>query len=304
MIGLKLKNETAALQSVILGIAQNNGGTPLISEAYDPKSIEHIKAGTYPIEQDMCRELEGFLKILLSYDVKVYRPNVVPDCNQIFTRDIGFVIEDVFIKSNILPNREKEIEAIDFILKQINPDEIISLPEDAHIEGGDVILWDDYIFIGVYSGTDYSDLITARTNLAGAQFIKELFPDKKVKVFELIKSNTNPRANALHLDCCFQPIGVNKAIIYKDGFINNQDYHYLVSLFGIENLFHITQEEMYLMYSNIFSITNNIIVSESSFTRLNDWLRKEHFIVEEISFAEISKQEGLLRCATLPLKRI
>lgn len=304
MIEINLKNETAPLQSVILGVAQNNGGTPLVSEVYDPKSLEHVKAGTYPVEEDMCSELEGFLKILQKYSVKVYRPRVVPFCNQIFTRDIGFVVENMFIKSNILPNRGEEIQAIDFILEQINSDSIINLPEDAHIEGGDVILWGDYIFIGVYSGSDYSDLITARTNLTGAHFIKGLFPNKKVKIVELIKSNSNPRANALHLDCCFQPIGLDKAIIYKEGFIDSQDYDYLVALFGIENLFHISQEEMYLMYSNVFSIGNNIVVSESNFTRLNDWLRKEHFVVEEIPFAEIAKQEGLLRCVTLPLKRM
>ncbi|MEY2703223.1 MAG: hypothetical protein RLY43_1861, partial [Bacteroidota bacterium] len=39
------------------------------------------------------------------------------------------------------------------------------------------------------------------------------------------------------------------------------------------------------------------------FTRLNNWLRKKGFTVEEIPYAEISKQEGLLRCSTLPLIR-
>jgi N-dimethylarginine dimethylaminohydrolase len=32
-------------------------------------------------------------------------------------------------------------------------------------------------------------------------------------------------------------------------------------------------------------------------------LRKKGFIVEEVSYAEISKQEGLLRCTTMPLIR-
>jgi hypothetical protein len=32
------------------------------------------------------------------------------------------------------------------------------------IEGGDVMLWDDHIFIGTYKGSDYKDYITARTN--------------------------------------------------------------------------------------------------------------------------------------------
>jgi hypothetical protein len=29
----------------------SNGETPSIAEAYDPKSLEHILAGTYPVEK-------------------------------------------------------------------------------------------------------------------------------------------------------------------------------------------------------------------------------------------------------------
>ena len=60
---------------------------------------------------------------------------------------------------------------------------------------------------------------------------------------------------------------------------------------------------MYHMNSNVFSIAPNIVVSEQNFTRLNTWLREQGITVEEIPYAEISKQEGLLRCSTLPLIR-
>jgi N-dimethylarginine dimethylaminohydrolase len=53
----------------------------------------------------------------------------------------------------------------------------------------------------------------------------------------------------------------------------------------------------------VFSINNKVVVSEKNFIRLNTWLREKGFIVEEIPYAEISKQEGLLRCSTLPLIR-
>ena len=81
------------------------------------------------------------------------------------------------------------------------------------------------------------------------------------------------------------------------------DYQYLVDLFGKENLFHIEREEMYNMCSNVFSISPEVVVSEKNFTRLNQWLRSQGFTVEEIPYSEIAKQEGLLRCSTLPLCR-
>lgn len=303
-IQLHIENETSQLREVVLGTAISNGAMPTLEEAYDPKSREHIKAGTYPIEQDMVKEMTEFEKVLQKYGVTIYRPKVIDNYNQIFSRDIGFVIDDKFIKSNILPDREKELDAIDYVLDRIDSDKIVTLPEDCHIEGGDVMPHFDYIFIGTYRGDDYSDFITARTNEKGVQAIQDLFPSKKVKSFNLRKSNTIAQDNALHLDCCFQPVGKGKAIIHKNGFLVQEEYEWLVNLFGKENVFEITKEEMYDMTSNVFSISEEVVVSDKYFVRLNNWLRDQGITVEEISYREIAKQEGLLRCSTLPLRRI
>jgi N-dimethylarginine dimethylaminohydrolase len=303
MLELKVNNETARLRAVVLGTAVSVGPTPSVDEAYDPKSLEHILAGTYPVEKDMVIEMEALNKVLQKYDVTVFRPELIENYNQIFTRDIGFVIDGIFIKSNILPEREGELDAIQYVIDKMDPKKVVRPPEEVHIEGGDVMLWDDHIFIGTYKGGDYASYITARTNLQGVQFIKDLFPNKIVKEFDLVKSKIEARDNALHLDCCFQPVGADKGIIYKSGFREEADYMYLVNVFGKENLFHITREEMYKMNSNIFSIDSDVVVSEKNFSRLNNWLRDNGFTVEEIPYAEISKQEGLLRCSTLPLIR-
>ncbi|MCG9793946.1 dimethylarginine dimethylaminohydrolase family protein [Flavobacterium algicola] len=303
MIELNINNETDKLKAVVLGLANSNGPVPKVEETYDPKSMEHILAGTYPLEEDMVNEMTCFETVLLKYDVTVYRPKLIQNYNQIFTRDIGFVIGDVFVKSNILPEREQELDAIQFIIDSINPSKVVKPPLEVHIEGGDVMLWGNHVFVGTYKGSDYKDYITARTNKEGVAYIKAMFPDKIVKEFDLIKSKLEARDNALHLDCCFQPVGKDKGIIYKRGFREEADYLYLVDLFGKDNLFHVKRNEMYNMNSNVFSIDTNVVVSEQKFTRLNNWLRSKGFIVEEIPYAEIAKQEGLLRCSTLPLIR-
>lgn len=303
MLQLHVTNETAPLQAVVLGAAKSNGKTPKIEEAYDPKSIEHIKAGTYPKEEDMVFEMEAVEKVLKKHKVKVYRPEIIENYNQIFSRDIAFVIDDFIIKSNILPDRISELDAIQHVFNEINPTKIITPPDEVHIEGGDVMLHNDYIFIGTYKGSDYPKYITARTNVQAVEFIKELFPNKKVVEFNLKKSNTNPYENALHLDCCFQPVGNGKAIIHKDGFLEESEYLFLINLFGKENVFHITKEEMYAMNSNIFSISPEVVISEKNFTRLNNWLQNQNILVEKVPYSEIAKQEGLLRCSTLPLIR-
>ena len=303
MLKLNVQDETSRLRSVVLGTAKSCGPVPRPEEAYDPKSLEHILAGTYPVEADMVREMDGFAQVFAKYDVQVFRPRVLMDCNQIFSRDIAFVIDNKLVKANILPDREKEFQAIKYVLSKIDEDQIIHPPKEVHIEGGDVMPWGEYIFMGTYTGADYADYITARTNKEAVDFIAGQFPNKKIKAFELRKSNTNARENALHLDCCFQPVGRNKAILHKNGFLRAEEYQWLLDFFGRDNVFEISKEEMYNMVSNVFSISPNVVVSERNFTRLNNWLRELGFTVEEIAYAEIAKQEGLLRCSTLPLVR-
>ena len=303
MLKLNVIDETAPLKAVVLGTAESCGPIPKPEEAYDPKSLEHILAGTYPKEADMTKEMEAFAAVFEKHGVTVFRPSVLVDCNQIFSRDIAFVIEDRLFHANILPDREKEFEAIQHVVEQIDPSKVVYPPEEVHIEGGDVMPWHDYIFVGTYSGADYPDFITARTNKAAVEFLQEQFPHKTVKAFELRKSNTKAKENALHLDCCFQPVGKDKAIIHKNGFLVEEEYQWLIDFFGPDNVFEITADEMYHMFSNVFSISPEVIVSEQGFTRLNTWLREHDFTVEEIPYAEIAKQEGLLRCSTLPLIR-
>ena len=303
MLNLNIQNETSRLRAVVLGTAYHNGPSPSLEQCYDPKSKIHVKAGTYPSEHDMIIEMQSLAKVFDKYNVSVFRPKIIENYNQIFSRDIGFVIEDKFIRANILPDRDQEIEAIDYILDQIPNENKITIPEECHVEGGDVMPWNNYIFIGTYSGEDYPDYITARTNMHAVKALQDLFPNKIVKSFELRKSNDNAKENALHLDCCFQPVGKNKAIIHENGFLIKEEFKWLVNYFGKENVFEISKDEMYQMNSNIFSISEDVVISEQNFTRLNSWLQAKGFTVEKVPYLEIAKQEGLLRCSTLPLVR-
>ena len=303
MLKLNIKNETSRLRAVVLGIAKNNGPVPKVEDCYDPKSIQHVLAGTYPKEGDMDLEMEAVASILEKYNVEVFRPEIIKNYNQIFSRDIAFVIDDKLVGANILPDRDQEIAALKHVISKIDSKNIIELPQECHVEGGDVMPWNEYIFVGTYSGEDYSDYITARTNIDAVIALQELFPEKTVKSFELRKNNTDPKENALHLDCCFQPIGKDKAILHKNGFLVEKEYEWLLNFFGKENVFEIDKDEMFNMNSNIFSISEDVIISEKNFTRLNTWLRSNGFTVEEVAYAEIAKQEGLLRCSTMPLIR-
>ena len=303
MLDIKIQNEFDNLKAVIVGIADNFGGIPKINDCYDPKSKQHVQQGNYPTNIACVKEINNLIDIFKKYNINVYQPKNINGVNQIFTRDIVFVIDEKLIIPNIIDDRKHEITAIDNILKLIDNSNKIIMPKDARVEGGDVILSNKYIFVGFSESEDFNKYKVARTNRQGLNFIKKTFPDKEVLGFELVKSDENPRINALHLDCCFQPIGNNMAILCKEGFKNEEDVSFLINYFGEKNIIFIDSEEMYNMNSNVFSISNNIIVSEKKFSRLNVLLKKYGFIVEEISFSEIGKMSGLLRCSTMPLLR-
>jgi hypothetical protein len=61
MLKLNVKNETSRLRAVVLGLLLMVKHRQY--EAYDPKSLEHILAGTYPVEKDMV-EMDAFYEVL------------------------------------------------------------------------------------------------------------------------------------------------------------------------------------------------------------------------------------------------
>ena len=300
---LHITSETGRLKEVILGLPYSNGPVPSLDETFDSKSYESVKNGVYPLESDIIREMEAFETVLKKYGVKVYRPSLVTNCNQVFSRDVGFVIDDKIIVSNIIPDRQAEIDAYESVYRNIHYKNIYNLPEAVHVEGGDVVLYNDIIFLGQYNFADYPTLKTARTNALALDYLKMIFPDKKIIPLNLRKNDTDPYDGILHLDCTFMPVGRGKAIIYREGFINPRDADHLVGFFGEDNVFELTKEEMYWMNSNIFSISEDVVVVEEHFTRLKAWLEEQGITVETVPYREISKMGGLLRCSTLPLVR-
>ena len=293
-------NENDKLTDVIVGNSINFKSKINFRDLYDPISLFHYLKGTFPIKSELQNQISQFKKVLKKYNVKIHDLDII-NTNQIFARDLGFVIEEKFFLSSILPARENEIKGLDSLLSKIK--NIVRIPADKHIEGGDVIIDNDNIFIGYYDQKDYKNQVTARTNKQAVKFMKKECPNKNIIPLELIKSPHNPKLNALHLDCCFQPVSNRKAVICKQAFKNPNELNHLISFYEEDNLFEITLDEMSRLYSNFLSIDKNTVISDIKFKRLNKWFENMNIEVEEIDYSEISKLGGLFRCTTLPLLR-
>ncbi|MDO4691568.1 MAG: arginine deiminase family protein [Porphyromonadaceae bacterium] len=297
-------NETDRLEVVVLGLPQSLGPEPTLAETYDAKSYEAVSRGVYPKEQDVIHEMNSVLSVLERNGVEVLRPDLVEDYNQIFARDVAFVVDDTLFVSNLIPDRAKETGAMAHILERIPSSHIETLPQRVHTEGGDILLYDDLLFVGCYLRPDYSTYKTARTNQYAIDYLRERFPAKQIVPLELRKHDHDPRQSVLHLDCAFQPVGKGRALIFREGFLEPKYVGLLEEIFGKDNLFAVTGDEAYMMNTNLVSLSPSKVISDQAFTRLNQHLEQNWGIsVEAVPYQEISKMGGLLRCSTMPLVR-
>ncbi len=303
MIDLSIKNEFSSLKSVVLGLGKSMGSNPKIEEAIDPKSISSLKNGVYPLEKDIIFALNQFKNILLKYGVEVFRPTEITDCNQVFARDIAFVLFDKIIIPNIINERSTEQEGLRHIISLIESKKILRTPSDVHIEGGDVIVHNDFVFVGYSEKKDFSKYKVSRTNSESLNFLQHHFPNKEIIGLELLKSDVSVFEGALHLDCCLQPLGKENILICFDILKNEESKLLLRNIFKSYNIIELNLQQMSNLNSNLFSISSNVIVSDVSFSYVNSKLESSGFIVEKIDYSEISKMGGLFRCSTMPLIR-
>jgi N-dimethylarginine dimethylaminohydrolase len=300
-IAWHIKDEWQPLEAVMIGIGEGMGGVPTLEETYDPQSRHHVLQGSYPSEASVTRELNELVELLEAHHVQVIRPDFL-GINQVFTRDIGFVIDDTFILTHMVEDRALEQKGLDSMFAR-NPLQVIQPPANVQMEGGDIMPMRDEIWVGYAKDHAFAEYTTARTNEAALNWLQKSFPKRKVRPFELKKSETDPFQNALHLDCCVAPLGMGHLIFHPEGLINEQERHALMQMYPETHRLEVTAAEMQAMHCNVLSLAPNVVISGKGFERTNAQMRDWGYQVLEANLTETAKMGGLLRCASLPLRR-
>jgi N-dimethylarginine dimethylaminohydrolase len=290
-IPLHINDEVSRLDSVILGI----GTDPGEQNPHNPKSSYYMEMGAYPTRKDILEEINDLEKALLENGVKVFRPKNLKKRTQIFCRDLGFVIGDDFFLSTMTEARSGEQEGIHYLVELIGKEKItdLSLHKNISAEGGDIILFRNMVFVG----------LSDRTNDEAYEFLKERYKGgKEVVQIKVVTDNNDHWEHSAHLDCVFQPVGSDYAIVYEKGIKNLSA---LYDNLGIPdgNIFKCNQWEFVSMVPNVLSINSNTVVLEKEFIGLSYWLKERAFNIIEVKYKEISKLGGSFRCSTLPLQR-
>ncbi|KIL49186.1 dimethylarginine dimethylaminohydrolase family protein [Jeotgalibacillus campisalis] len=205
--------------------------------------------------------------------------NTFPE--QVFTRDIGFTINDTVFISTMGTEMRKGEEVIlqDWLDEMGIKHEKI---ESFAIEGGDVIVDGSKIWVGVSSRTTTEAIAELQSKLPDHEVIAVPFDSQ-----------------FLHLDCLFNIVSPTEALIYSPAF----DSETIERFKACYTLIEVNEEEQFTMGPNVLSLGDKIMLSLPVNKEINEKLKDAGYKVIELDISEIIKSGGSFRCCSLPIKR-
>lgn len=295
---IQIDNEWGELKRIVVGRGDDMGQPTTAETAFDPTSHFHLMDGTYPGARDVEVQLKRLADVLVGCGVEVEHPVGIPDLEQIFARDVGLVIEDRFFRSVMIGERQAEWEGIHHLLDGLN---IEVIPDHAKMEGGDVLVLEHSLAVGVTRDPELVGLKTARTNQQAVDFLSSEFPHREVPGVELHKDDRNPLKCALHLDCAFMPLGRGEAMVCRDAFLHADQLDALIGRFS--HVIDISLTEAALLQTNLLHIDPETVLIDPRFARISKILKQRGYRLIDVPMHHVGKMGGLFRCTTLPLLR-
>lgn len=279
---ININNEYDKLKSVIVSSANYFDPNTL---ALNNETVKYYADNNKKIDKNkILSEQNKFWSLLKKSKIDVLVASNVDDAKgQMFTRDLAFVIGNKFFISNMKKeNRKKAINGWNKIIEQINTQDIVNVPSNIFLEGGDVIVDDKTVYVG----------ISERTTMEGVQFLNETLGNE----YQVIPLKLKPKF--LHLDVVFTIINPNLVLIYKDA-LEDESYKLLEKYEKIE----ITKEEQFELATNVFVIEKNKILMNSSHKRIKKILQDKGLDIITLDISETAKLGGAFRCTTCPINR-
>ena len=245
-----------------------------------------------PASEEYLEEQKEIINIFNKYNIQVYTTKKDEEAKyQIFTRDPFIVIEDKILLCNMKEEiRKKELITAQDILQQIDDSQKIYIPQDVALEGGDVIIHNNYIFVGINGN---------RTDEKAISFLRSIF-EEKYQIIPLKMINPNPQIPWIHLDCLFNPLDKDTALIYENG-LDKDSLKTIKTIF--KNLIKVTSKEQDELATNVISIGNKIVLVQKRHKRIIKKLEENNFKIETINKYETINEIGFIRCLTCPLER-
>lgn len=250
--------------------------------------IDNLKTNGKTIVLPGAAECHGrLLQILKENDVELIYSKTTPikeGHTPLFTRDVGVIIEDVYIPSR-MEYGYRQVE-VPNAMNHINPDKIFITELPYKLEGGDVVyLEKNLLLVG----------IGPRTDINGLHLLQYLFPEKEIIPFSTVRAD-----KAFHIDTNLGILG-DKSLVYLPELVPLE----IVSLLKDRGYVFVEADsnEYNTCCTNVIAISNRRIISPAENKVTNGRIRLSGVEVLEVELKDILSFGGGPHCLTLPLLR-
>jgi len=198
------------------------------------------------------------------------------------TRDLGVVVGDAIVSSQRVDIRQLEVDVARPLFEKQGLKLLV--PGRGFVEGGDVVVEDGRIWVGIGS----------RTDEWGADFLDKTFGQE----YDVIPLRFHPRYT--HLDTIFGVLGQGRALIFEPAFdaVSLNRIHEVYS-----SVISLTAQEQRNAGANVLCLDPKRVISISENESVNNQLGELGYEVIAVPFSEVIKSGGSVRCDTLPVER-
>ena len=288
---INLPSETATLKTVVMCFA--NPGFIRSTLRYGAIDIPLLyqlwynKFDFFYNHEKVCQQQQTFMEIMKADGIEVLLAEAVPGCfSQHYTRDIGFAIDDTYFCANPRCGyRKRELEGLHNLLPRFSK---VAHLESGTIEGGDVMIDEQYVIVGLGEETSKEGIECLRWKL------KELGIDREIVTLEF------SHRGIIHLDTKFNIPAKGVGLIHPKSFTPQ-------SLKWLENHFDLIEasdEETKNLDINTFTLSPQKVVMSERSERLASLLEAKGVKPILVYYSEVTKLPGSFRCTTLPIERI
>lgn len=256
------------------------GVHPVLARQKTTSTWEPYDAALVRAQQDTL------IHLLRSRGTEVVLLGPAPGCSsQHYPRDLAFVIDDVLFMARLnSTHRLPEAAALTALTAAVPA--VVQLP-DGTIEGGDVMLHDGAVLVGLSEETSTAGVGALRASLGALGIDREVVPVRFAA------------PGIVHLDDHFNIVAPRTALIHRAVFPRDQ-VRWFEQRF---DLIDVTDDEALAVQANVLAIAPGAVVIARGSDRIARASASRRIEVLTVDFSEVTKVPGSLRCSTLPLLR-
>ncbi|WP_431040807.1 dimethylarginine dimethylaminohydrolase family protein [Streptomyces sp. P1-3] len=294
MIEISVTSDIGRLRDVVVGpfkaftledliregeVDGGDGDEQLLTEMLARYSLEA------PDPTIAAKQHAQLIAVLEEHDVTVRWADPV-DCSiQMYTRDMGFAIDDVFFLARpATPTRQREQSGLLSLQSRMSK---VRALDAGFIEGGDVLVTPSEVLVGLGDSTDEEGVEALRRAMAAAGLSREVVPMRF------------SHRGVVHLDVHFTLASPEVGLVNPAAF----DAESLDHLKNRFKLITVTPGEVRALAINTVALGPDRLLIQTGLERLEAELSRHGITPVPVNFSEITRFPGGLHCATLPLVR-